>query len=163
MGILEIIAEQHLGSTQWAAHPELRSALSRLGTSISQPNPSVDEKARINALVELCFEYDREDDSDEKANILRTIEEISVNAPMEIPVNTIEEWDEKLSSGDPSFSKAKQKLVRDQGRFLKTYFSLRARAELATQSAVAKKAGLTRSYVAVIESGGKPKGTCLDS
>ena len=37
--------------------------------------------------------------------------------------------------------------------FLKTYFSLRAKAGFATQADVAKKSGLSRSYVAVIESG----------
>ena len=37
--------------------------------------------------------------------------------------------------------------------FLKKYFSLRARAGLKTQQSVAKKSGLRRSYVAVVEAG----------
>jgi len=37
--------------------------------------------------------------------------------------------------------------------FLKKYFSLRARAGLETQAALAKASGLKRSYVATIETG----------
>jgi transcriptional regulator with XRE-family HTH domain len=37
--------------------------------------------------------------------------------------------------------------------FLRKYFSLRAKANLATQQDVAKKSGLRRSYVSTIESG----------
>ncbi|HEY4246168.1 MAG TPA: helix-turn-helix transcriptional regulator [Lacunisphaera sp.] len=154
MGVLEIIAEQRLGAKEWASHPQLRAALERVEQSIRHPDLSLDEKARIASLVELCFAYDRETDSEEKANILRTLEEISANESLELPTATVEEWEGALNSSDPDFAKAKRKTDRRREEFQKRYFSLRAQAGLPTQEAVAKKAGLRRSYIAVIESGG---------
>ena len=48
-----------------------------------------DEKARIVSLVELFVEYDLEIDTDEKANILRTLKEISDNEPLELPRSSV--------------------------------------------------------------------------
>lgn len=153
MGVLEIIAEQQLGAKQWASHPQLRAALERAEKSVQRPDLSLDEKARITSLVELCFAYERETDSDEKANILRTLDEISANEPLELPTVSVEQWEAKLNSGDPAFAKAKRKTDRHRQEFQKRYFSLRAKAGLQTQEAVAKKSGLRRSYIAVIEAG----------
>ena len=153
MGVLEIIAEQRLGTKEWKSHPQLRAALERIDQSVRRPNLHADEKARIASLVELCFAYEREADPEEKINILRTLEEISANDPLELPTDTMEEWEGKMEAGDASFAKAKRKLERRREIFQKKYFSLRAKAGLQTQEAVAKKAGLSRSYVAVIESG----------
>jgi DNA-binding XRE family transcriptional regulator len=153
MGVLEIIAEQRLGAKEWASHPQLRAALERAEQSVRRPDLSTDEKARIASLVELCFAYEREADSEEKANILRTLEEISANEPLELPTATVEEWETELTAGDASFAKAKQKTDRRRQEFQKKYFSLRAKAGLQTQEAVAKKTGLRRSYIAVIETG----------
>lgn len=154
MGVLEIIAEQRLGAKEWASHPQLRAALGRVEQSTRHATLDSDEKARIASIVNLCFAYDRESDSEEKANILRTLEEISANDPLELPSETVEEWEEKLTSTDAAFAKARQKAERSLTAFQKRYFSLRAKAGLQTQSAVAKKAGLSRSYVGVIETGG---------
>jgi transcriptional regulator with XRE-family HTH domain len=104
--------------------------------------------------VELCFAYDRETDQGEKVNILRTLEEISANEPLELPKVTVEEWEEKLNSSDTAFGKAKGNADRRRTEFQKKYFSLRAKAGMQTQAAVAKKAGLRRSYIGVIEAGG---------
>jgi DNA-binding XRE family transcriptional regulator len=153
MGILEIIAEQRLGPKEWEAHPDLRAALGRIEQSVCRPNLLEDEKARITSVVELCFAYEREDDLDEKLNILRTLEEVSANEPIELPKESIEEWDRKLESTDKAYAKAKQKLEQRRETFKQRYFSLRAKAGLQTQEAVAKKAGLRRSYVGVIETG----------
>lgn len=154
MGVLEIIAEQQLGAKEWASHPQLRAALERAEQSVRRPDLSSDEKARITSIIELCFAYEREADSEEKANILRTLEEISANEPLELPTATVEKWETELNSGDATFAKAKRKTDRRRQEFQKKYFSLRAKAGLATQEAVAKKAGLRRSYIGVIEAGG---------
>ena len=154
VSVLEIIAEQRLGAKEWASHPLLRAALKRADQSVRRPDASQDEKARIASLVDLCFAYEREMDSEEKANILRTLEEISANEPIELPVATVDEWQEELNSTDAAFAKAKRKTDRRNEDFRKRYFSLRAKAGLQTQEAVAKKAGLRRSYIAVIETGG---------
>jgi DNA-binding XRE family transcriptional regulator len=153
MGVLEIIAEQRLGAKEWASHPQLRAALERAEQSVRRPDLSPDEKARITSLVELCFAYERETDSEEKANILRTLEEISANERLELPTATVEEWETELNTSDTAFAKAKQKTDRRRQEFQKKYFSLRAKAGLQTQEAVAKKTGLRRSYIAVIETG----------
>jgi len=153
MGVLGIIAEQQLGTKELASHPQLRAALERIEQSIRRSTPRADEKARISSLVELCFAYERETDAEEKANILRTLEEISANESLELPTATVEEWEEQLETSDSGFAKAKQELERRRQEFQKRYFSLRAKAGLPTQEAVAKKAGLRRSYVAVIEAG----------
>lgn len=153
MGVLEIIAEQRLGTKEWEAHPQLRAALGRIDQSVRRPNLHADEKARIASLVELCFAYEREFDPEEKTNILRTLEEISANEPLELPTENVEKWEGNLEAGDANFGKAKRKLEHRREVFQKKYFSLRAKVGLQTQEAVAKKAGLRRSYIAVIESG----------
>lgn len=153
MGILEIIAEHKFGSKELESHPELRAALARAEESVRRPHPNADDKARVAALVELCFAYERESDPEEKANIFRTLDEISANEPLELPTETLEEWEKSLEARDAGFAKAKRKTELRRQEFQKRYFSLRARAGLQTQEAVAKKAGLRRSYVAIIESG----------
>jgi len=151
MGVLEIVAEQRLGSKKLTAHPELRSALQRVDLASRSPQITKAEKLRIASIIELCFEYDREADPEEKANILRTLEEISVNEPIELPVATLGAWDEELRSEQGAHGKAARAASDRIDAFLRKYFSLRARAGLKTQQSVAKKSGLPRSYVAVIE------------
>jgi DNA-binding XRE family transcriptional regulator len=153
MTVLEIIAEQRLGPTNLADHPKLRVALQRIDASARRGVPNEDEKARIASLVELCFAYEHETDVEEKANLLRTLQEVSENEPLVLPIETIEEWDRRLSSKSSAFVKAKATLDRRRREFQKKYFSFRAKAGLRTQEAVAKRAGLRRSYVAVIEAG----------
>src|ERR1043165_5672081 len=153
MTVLEIIAEQCVGMETLAAHVGLRDALRRIDNLARGSNPSEDEKARIASIVELCSAYVAETDRDEKANILRTLEEVSVNQPLELPTETIEGWEDRLASRDQAFAKAKVVLDRRRRQFQKRYFSFRAKAGLQTQEAVAKSAGLRRSYVAVIETG----------
>ncbi len=152
MTVLEIIAEQRLGVKNLAGRPRLRAALQRIDDVARRKDSSEDEKARIASIVELCFAYGRETDVEEKANILQTLEEISGNEPLQLPTETIEEWEDKLSK-DPAFAKANETLNRRRQVFQRKYFSFRARAGLQTQKEVAKRAGLRRSYVAVIESG----------
>jgi DNA-binding XRE family transcriptional regulator len=149
MSVLEIIADKHLGAKALKKHPHLKAAFLRMESSAS----SKAEKERIAAIVELCFDYDRETDPDEKENILRTLEEISANAPLELPTESIEEWEHRLKETDGSYAKADATHVKKTQVFLKRYFSLRAKAGLKTQADVARKSGLSRGYVAVIESG----------
>ena len=153
MTVLEIIAERCLGTQTLAEHREMRAALQRIDSLARGGNPSADERARIASLVELCSAYEAETDADEKANILRTLEEVSANQSLELPTETIEQWEEHLASKDRTFAKAKDTLDRRRREFQKRYFSFRARAGLQTQEAVAKRSGLRRSYVAVIEAG----------
>jgi len=153
MGILEIIAEQHLGMKALASHPALRAAFDQAEKATRRPKVTEDEKARIASIVELCFEYDREADPEEKENILRTLEEISANVPLELPKQTVEEWETDLKKKDAAYAKADRAADRRGKDFLKKYFSLRAKAGLETQDAVAKKSGLKRSYIGVIETG----------
>jgi hypothetical protein len=103
MSVLEIIAEQRLGTKNLADHPRLRAALKRIEQSVRRVNPTEDERARIASLVELCFAYEAEPEAEKKANILRSLEEISENEPLELPSETIEEWEEKLDSNDSAF------------------------------------------------------------
>ena len=149
MSVLEIVAEKHLGERTLRSHPKLRAALQRIeGSSALEA-----ERERIASIVELCFEFDRETDPDEKKNILRTLEEISANQPLELPTESIEEWEGMLKVKDAAYARADAVATKKTSAFLKIYFSLRAKAKLATQADVAKKSGLSRSYVAVIESG----------
>ncbi len=154
MGVLEIVAEQRLGSRKLAAHPELRSALQRVEQAAGNPQITKAGKLRIASIIELCFEYDRESDPEEKANILRTLEEISINEPIELPTATVEEWDEELRSKSGDHAQAARAADSRVSAFLKKYFSLRSKSGFRTQQSVAKKSGLRRSYVAVIETGG---------
>jgi hypothetical protein len=153
MTVLEIIAERSLGTQTLADRPELQDALRLMDDLARSGNPSEDERARIASLVELCSAYESETDNDERANILRTLEEVSANQPLELPTETIERWEERLASKDEPFAKAKKALDRRRREFQRRYFSLRAKAGLQTQEAVAERSGLRRSYVAVIEAG----------
>lgn len=152
MTVLEIIAERKLGSKILGDHSGLQKALQQIDNS-ARANPSQLDKERLFSIVELLSAYEQETDSDERANILRTLKELSLNEPLEVPVKTIDEWEAKLAFEDPAFGKAKKVFERRRRDFHKKYFSLRARAGLETQQDVARKAGIRRSYVAVIEAG----------
>ncbi|HEY3755286.1 MAG TPA: helix-turn-helix transcriptional regulator [Opitutaceae bacterium] len=153
MGVLEIIAERRLGAKELASHPRLRAALERVEQSTRRVDVDEDEKARITSIVDLCFAYERETDPEEKMNILRTLEEISANEPLELPSETVDQWEAQLNSTDAAFAKESEKADHRMKLFLRKYFSLRGKAGFETQAAVAEKTGLSRSYVAVIESG----------
>jgi DNA-binding XRE family transcriptional regulator len=154
MGILQIIAERGIGTTQLARHPMLQASIAEVDRSVAaKPALSSDDRARVESIVELCFEYDRETDPKEKANILRTLEEITANAPLELPTATVEQWDAQLGAESSAHARAAAADAQRLAAFRKKYFSLRAKAGLETQAAVAKKSGLRRSYIAVIETG----------
>ena len=144
-----MLAEKHLGVRILQKHPKLRAALKR----VVGPAALEAERQRIASIIELCFEFDRETDAEEQGNILRTLEEISANSPLELPAENIGQWEQKLRATDRAYAKADSAASKKSSAFLKTYFSLRAMAGLATQADVANKSGLSRSYVAVIESG----------
>jgi DNA-binding XRE family transcriptional regulator len=153
MSVLEAIAERSLGADVLRDYPELRLALQRAEEAFRRGTVSQDEKLRISHLVDLCSEYRRESDPDEQENILRTIFEISKNEPLEMPRQTLDDWEAELRGTNLNFAKANRTVNRRVQRFLKKYFSLRAKAGLHTQAAVAKATGLSRGYVAVIETG----------
>jgi hypothetical protein len=153
MGILEILAEQMLGTMVLEKHQTLRASLRDTEEMTARPEISDDEKKRIAAIIELCFEYEQEADPDEKANILRTLEEISANTPLELPTQSIEEWDAELKMGDAPYARADRVRRRHIEGFLKKYFVLRSKSGFKTQMAVAKASGLKRSYIGVIEAG----------
>ena len=99
MGILEIIAEQRLGRRTFSRHPRLRLSLERAENSMRRVGTSESEKARIASIVELCFEYHRESDPKEKANILKTLDEITANVPVDLPVRSVSEWQAETTKG----------------------------------------------------------------
>ncbi len=153
MGVLEIIAERRIGIEKLASRPALRAFLVKADRAALRGKSTDDERARIESIVELCFEYDRETDPAEKANILRTLEEISANAALELPSTSVEDWDRHLMAEDAAYAKTNKAEGDRLQAFRTKYFSLRAKAGLETQAAVAKRSGLRRSYVAVIETG----------
>ena len=98
MGVLQIIAEHHLGADTLKRHSDLRQSLTRIDAVFSRKDAvTADaEKERIASIVNLCFEYDRESDAEEERDILRTLEEISSNEPLEMPVQSIDDWEKDL-------------------------------------------------------------------
>ena len=152
MGVLEIIAEKHLGEAVLKSSPAIRRCINRLDDAAKRAT-SEDQRERIASIVELCFEYERETDAGERENILRTLEEIVADSEIKIPTETIEDFDAELARTDSGYKGATAKEDEKAQRFLKKYSSLKAKAGLATQAEVAKKSGLSRAYVAVIEAG----------
>ncbi len=152
MGVLEIIAEKHLGEAVLKRNPAIKRCISRLDDAAKRAS-SQDERERIASIVELCFEYEREADASERENILRTLEEIVADADIKIPTETIEDFETELMRADAGFKNASANEGDKVQRFLKKYSSLKAKAGLATQAEVAKKSGLSRAYVAVVETG----------
>ena len=64
------------------------------GSKQSNPPPT-------NELLEtFCFEFDREQDSYEKKNALRTLEEISVDQPLAPPNESVERWEERAQRAE---------------------------------------------------------------
>lgn len=87
------------------------------------------------AIIELCVEYGRESDPSEKQNILRTLEEIASDRGLEVPNQTIEEFESRLAQTDKNF-RAEFDLEEERIRtFKKKYFLQKAKAGLSTQSA----------------------------
>ena len=155
MGVLEILAERSLGAKAFKRHATLRPGLSRLERKVSQSTEEADdfEKERIVSIVQLLNEYVTEKDSEERENIVRSLKEIVLNEPLELPSQSLEDWETNLKATDKEYAAADETGEKKTKRFLQNYFSFRAKAGLATQADVARKAGLRRSYVAVIETG----------
>ena len=153
MEILEIVAEASLGKSVLAHRTGLKSGLLKIGQKAKSRVSSPEEKERISAIVELCFEYKREKDPEERQNILRTLEEIVRNEPIELPTQSIEEWDDRLASENGEYRKLRKRDEKEVEAFLKKYFSLKAKAGFKRQIDVAKAAGLGRTQVTVLESG----------
>jgi len=156
MGVLELIAEEQLGTDVLKKRPSLKRNLALIEEAAGNGKQALDSSARkkrISAIVELCFEYHRETDPAEQENILRTLDEVMKNEEIEMPTQDIEEWDKQLRKEDPEYAKLQPQGEKRAREFLKKYFSLRAKAGLKTQADVAAKSGLSRAYVAVIESG----------
>src|SRR5712692_1653514 len=128
MEILEIVAENSLGKSVLAHRTGLKSGLLKIGQRVKARESSPEEKERISAIVELCFEYKREKDPEERQNILRTLEEIVRNEPIELPTQSIEEWDDKLAAEDGEYRKLRKRDEKKGEAFLKKYFSLKAKS-----------------------------------
>ena len=155
MGVLEILAERSLGAKAFRQYAALKPGLSRLDRKASRDVDQSDEfeKERIVSIVRLLGEYAIEEDPEERKNIVRSLEEILLNEPLELPSQNLEGWESDLKATDKDYAVADERAEKKTRRFLKRYFSFRAKAGLATQADVARKAGLRRSYVAVIETG----------
>jgi DNA-binding XRE family transcriptional regulator len=156
MEVLELVAERSLGKVVLSRHSGLKSGLRRIDRRTgTQPasKTSAEEKERIAAIIELCFEYKRESDAEERENILRTLDEIVKNEPIELPTQTLEQWEDRLTSNDREYAKVRRRDEKRVQDFLKTYFLLKHKAGLKTQAEVGKAAGLERTQVTVLESG----------
>jgi DNA-binding XRE family transcriptional regulator len=156
MEILEIVAESSLGKAVLERHSELKSGLRALEKKTEgrvKSQTTAEGKQRIADIVELCFEYKRESDPEERENILRTLDEIVKNEPVELPTQSIEQWDDQLASEDREYAKLRRRDEDKVQNFLKKYFSLKHKAGLKTQANVAKAVGMDRTQVTVLESG----------
>jgi DNA-binding XRE family transcriptional regulator len=156
MGALAMIAEERLGKSTLAKRRKLRNRLEKIdaaATGRAGSRRTQEYTKHVAAIDELLFEYARETDPDERKNILRTLEEIVEDEPVALPTQTIEEWGEQVSAGDERRAGARLRDGREIQPFLKRYFSLRAKLGMRTQADVAKKAGLSRTHVASLESG----------
>ena len=156
MEVLELVAEKSLGKAILARHSDLKSGLRRIDKRTgmrSASQTSAEDKQRIAAIIELCFEYKRENDAEERENILRTLDELAKNEPVELPTQSLEQWDNRLASGNREYAKLRRRDEKRVQVFLKKYFSLKHKAGLKTQAEVGKAAGLERTQVTVLESG----------
>ena len=153
MGILQLIAERKFKPEQLAAHPTLKASLAQAERLTRRKALTEDERSHLVWLIDLCFDYDREIRLEEKAAILRTMEDICADAPTAAPAAKPSKPRAVPAADDPA-ALAQAKADADRlNAFRKKYFTLRGRLGLETQEAVAEKSGLRRSYIAVIESG----------
>ena len=151
MEILEIVGESIA-----ANDTELRNALQSIEHAVKAKdarNTSHDEKQRVRDIIALCFEYDREEDNEEKRNIEETLRELILNTPLELPVKTLSQWDNENAKSNPKYAELRERDRRRRENFFKKYASLKAKAGLETQAQVAEAAGLHRTQISAIESG----------
>ena len=155
MEVLELV-ETSLGKQVLARHSKLRSALKQVdkrSAARTSVRTTPEEKQRIAAIVELSFEYKRETDPKERKNILRTLDEIAANKPIELPTQTVEQWDDELAAEDREYANLRQRDETRMKMFLKRYSSFKHRAGFRTQADVARAAGIGRTQITVLESG----------
>jgi DNA-binding XRE family transcriptional regulator len=156
MEVLELVVEKSIGKDVLARHSKLKSALRKVdqrGSTRTDARSTEEEKQRITAIIELCFEYRRENDAEERQNILRTLDEIAANESIELPSQNIEQWDDELAARDRDYAKLRKRDEARVEKFLRKYSSLKHRAGFRTQVEVAKAAGIGRTQIAVLESG----------
>ena len=156
MDVLELVVEKSIGKDVLARHSKLKSALRKVdqrGSTRTDARSTEEEKQRITAIIELCFEYHRENDSEERQNILRTLDEIAANESIELPSQNIEQWDDELAARHRDYAKLRERDEARVEKFLRKYSSLKHRAGFRTQVEVAKAAGIGRTQIAVLESG----------
>jgi DNA-binding XRE family transcriptional regulator len=156
MEVLELVVEKSIGKEVLARHSKLKSALRKVdkrGSTRTGARSTEEERQRVTAIIELCFEYRREIDPEERQNILRTLDEIAANQPIELPSQNVEQWDEELAARDRDYAKLREKDEARVDKFLRKYSSLKHRAGFRTQAEVAKAAGIGRTQIAVLESG----------
>src|SRR2546423_12111340 len=108
MGILEILAERSLGAKAFRRHATLRPGLSRLDRKVSRGAQEADEfeKERIVSIVRLLNEYMTERDPEERENIVRSLKEIVLNEPLELPSHSLEDWESDLKATDKGYAAA---------------------------------------------------------
>src|SRR5437667_12804892 len=145
MEILEIVAESSLGKSVLEHRSGLKAGLIKIGRKVKFSESSPEEKERISAIVELCFEYKRENDPEERQNILRTLDEIVRNEPIELPTQSIEERDDKLPAEDPDYRQLRGSDEKRVQTFSNKYFPLKAQARLKWQPDIAKPRGTRRT------------------
>ena len=151
MEILEIVGESIA-----ANDAELGRALRRVEETVKAQkakDTSADEKQRIRDIIALCFEYDREEDKDERRNIEETLRELIINAAMALPTKTLSQWDEEHAQSHPRYAELRERDRQRRKQFIKKYASLKAKAGFQTQAEVANATGLHRTQISAVESG----------
>jgi DNA-binding XRE family transcriptional regulator len=151
MEILEIVGESIA-----ANDAKLGNALRRVEQAVKArkaKHTSAEEKQRVRDIIALCFEYDREEDKEEKQNIENTLRELVMNAPIELPTKTLAQWENEYARSNPSYAKLRDRDHKRQSDFLRKYASLKAKAGFRTQAEIAKAAGLHRTQISALESG----------
>ena len=99
MTVLEFVAEEKVGLNILAHYPEIAKGLRQVELQLSsakQDSLPEHERIRLKHLLDLCFEYDRENDSAERQNIASTVLELVRNEELELPRQNIEEWEKDV-------------------------------------------------------------------
>ena len=151
MEILEIVGESIA-----ANDAELGQALRRVEETVKAQkakDTSADEKQRIRDIIALCFEYDREENKEEKENIEETLRELIMNAPIALPTKTLSQWDDEHAQSNPRYAELRERDEQRRKQFIRKYASLKAKAGFQTQIEIANASGLHRTQISAIESG----------
>jgi hypothetical protein len=100
MSVLEFAAEEKVGLTVLMRYPEIARGLRQVELQLSAASHDSlpeHERIRLRHILDLCFEYDREGDETERENIASTLLELTRNDTMELPTQSLIEWEKSVT------------------------------------------------------------------